>query len=174
MIKTERLILRNLKKSDAPSIAKYANDYEVSKWLAKMPYPYTVENANWWINHANDKAKEIPRTDYTFGIDLNGEIIGGIGIHEISDRIGEVGYWIGREHWQKGYGSEALKAIVDYASDIGLRGLYAKVYVGNPSSGKLLEKCGFKQDKSFKGKVICKADGIEHDDLKYDLQLAKD
>jgi RimJ/RimL family protein N-acetyltransferase len=56
----------------------------------------------------------------------------------------ELGYWLGVEHWGKGYATEALHAVIDYAfTDLGYPALSAAARVTNPLSRRVLEKCGF-------------------------------
>jgi len=173
-IKTKRLILRSLKMNDAKDIAKAANNLNISKWLLVVPYPYTLKDAKGWIKHSEEKAKEKPRKDYSFGIELKKEkrIIGGIGLHKVDTYQGtaDLGYWLGQDYWMKGYGSEALEKVIDLAfNKLKLRKLEAGVFAGNPSSGKLLEKYGFKQEGLRKQSRRCKADSIIKDEYLYGL-----
>ena len=50
-IETERLILRNAKRTDWKDIVDNINDLEVSKNLAQVPYPYKKKDAINWVNH---------------------------------------------------------------------------------------------------------------------------
>ena len=167
-IETERLILRKPELSDAESIAKNANDIEVSKWLLVVPNPYTLKDAISWIKSFDD-----PKEGYSFTIELKSEkcIIGGMGLHKIDleKKRADVGYWIGSNYHRKGYGSEALAAIIDFAfNKLELKVLEAGVFEGNPSSGKMLEKFGFKIVGESKT-VTCKADGRRVQDIPYKL-----
>ena len=56
----------------------------------------------------------------------------------------ELGYWLGVDHWGKGYATEALHAVIDYAfTDLDHAALQAGARVTNPASRRVLEKCGF-------------------------------
>src|SRR3569623_1220984 len=60
------------------------------------------------------------------------------------DDTPELGYWVGAPYWGKGYATEALLAVVDYAfSDLGHEALQAGARVTNPASRRVLEKSGF-------------------------------
>ncbi|MBS3091662.1 GNAT family N-acetyltransferase [Candidatus Pacearchaeota archaeon] len=147
-IKTTRLILRSLRKTDAINIVKNLNNLNVSKWLLVVPYPYRMKDVLWWINKNLKSSKKI-KDSYEFGIILNStkECIGEIGISHISQFQGTaiISYWIGQKYWRQGYGSEVLKAIIGFAfTKLKLRRLEARVFEGNPSSGKLLRKFKFK------------------------------
>jgi RimJ/RimL family protein N-acetyltransferase len=60
------------------------------------------------------------------------------------DPAPELGYWIGVRFWGQGYGTEAVRAVIDWAfTDLGHDALQAGARVTNPASRRLLEKCGF-------------------------------
>jgi len=171
---TKRLILRPLKDSDAKSIVENIDDLDVSKWLLAVPYPYKLKDAKDWIKKNKENWREKNKDDYSFGIELKEEkkIIGGIGIHKINKFQGKanIGYWIGKKYWRKGYGTEALKAILDFAfKKLKLRRIEAEVFVGNSSSGKLLEKFGAKKEGLKRKACKCKADNKIKDKYVYGL-----
>jgi len=173
-IETERLILRQPNKADISDVVRNLSNLEVSRWLLVVPYPYTRKDAQWYINHCAEKLKKKPRTDYSYWIELkeSGEVIGGIGLSGIKfdQGTGTIGYWLGTSHHRKGYGSEALEALIDLAfKRLKLRRLEAGVIVGNPSSGVLLEKYGFKLEGLKRKAVIPKATGKIVDEHIYGL-----
>lgn len=173
-IKTEKLILKELTKKDIKSIVENANNLNVTKWLLIVPYPYKIKDAKFWIKDSQKKAKEKPRKDYTFGVELKSErkIIGGMGLHKVDrfQKKAEVGYWLGEKYWRKGYGSEALNEILKLAfNKLRLRRIEAGVFYGNTSSGKLLEKFGFKKEGLKRKACKCKADGKIKDEYIYGL-----
>src|SRR3989338_1208912 len=144
-IKTKRLLLRPLRNADADSIVENVNNLNVSRWLLVVPYPYNKKSAMVWINGNKKKMRKKEKDDYSFGIEIleENKIIGGIGIHRVDSyqKTASVGYWLGEKYWNKGYCSEALKAVIDFGfRKLKLNRLEASVFVGNPSSGRLLEK----------------------------------
>ncbi len=173
-IETERLILRSPSKQDISDVVRNINNLAVSKWLLVVPYPYTRKDALWYVNHCEEKRKEKPIKGFNYGIELKQthEVIGGISLSPIKPDQGSssLGYWLGTSHHGQGYGSEALEALIDLAfKKLKLRRLEAGVFVGNPSSGKLLEKYGFKQEGCKRKACICKADGKIKDEYLYGL-----
>jgi len=171
---TERLRIRYLKNSDKKDLIKNINNLEVSKWLLVVAYPYKSKDAKGWISYCQKQDKKKKRDAYDFGIELKEEkkIIGGIGINKIDNFQGtaSVGYWLGKEYWRKGYGSEALNEILKFAfNKLKLRRIEARVFSGNPSSGKLLKKFGAKLEGTGRKAVRCKADKKIKDDLIYGL-----
>ena len=69
-----------------------------------------------------------------------------------------LGYWVGREFWGRGVGTQALALLVD---EVSVRPLYAHVVVHNVGSIRVLEKCGFRRGRVQEAKAPAPDDGIE-------------
>ena len=145
-IQTKRLILRHPVEVDAPSLVARLNDFEVSKWLAQVPLPYTHTDADEWI--------QLCKTDMlklNFSIHLDGNLIGGVGLTAQPDGSHELGYWLGRDYWGFGFATEAATALVDYGiTERKLGTIIATYFVGNDISARILSKLGFKTSGSKK------------------------
>ena len=62
----------------------------------------------------------------------------------MSDHEAEIGYWLGKDFWGKGYATEAVQSVVAYAfEELSLVRLWAGAYQENTPSQRVLEKCGF-------------------------------
>jgi len=171
---TKRLILRDIKKSDANSIRKSINNLNVSKYLLAVPYPYTKENAEWWVNHCAERQKEKPKTSYELGITIkpSDKIVGGIGLSKVNkkEKTAGVGYWISERYWRKGYVSEAVKKIIEFAfNKLKLKELIIPVFVENTGSNALAKKVGGKFIKRKKKACIAKSTGKTHDENIYKI-----
>ena len=143
-IKTQRLVLRPWKPEDEKALLRHANNRNISIRLTdRFPYPYTRKDARRWIRAA--ERASFPPTQ--FAIVLDGEAIGGVGFERKNDLerfTAELGYWLSEMHWGKGYTTEAVQALADYAfSRFDFVRLQARVLEGNPASGRVLEKAGF-------------------------------
>src|SRR3989339_5458 len=173
-LKTKRLLLRPPRMMDIDEIIEGAGNLEVSKWLLVVPHPYKRKDVIDWIKKKQKQEKQKKKENYQFGIILreNNAYIGGIGIHHIDMKQGtaEVGYWISQSQWKKGYGSEALEAVLDFAfNKLKLRRLEAGVIKGNPGSRVLLEKFGFKLEGTKRRAIIPKSTGKITDEHIYGL-----
>jgi len=171
---TKRLILRPLRISDANDVVQNINNLEIVRWLGSVPYPYKKKDAIWFINDSKKKMKEKHKTHYQWGIELKSEkkIIGGISLDRINlfSKKSHTGYWLGENYWRKGYGLEALRAVLKFAfNNLKLRKIETGVFVGNPSSGKLLEKVGAKKEGILRKTIKVKADGQIYDEILYGL-----
>jgi RimJ/RimL family protein N-acetyltransferase len=139
VLETKRLAMRAPRLEDAKTVAALANDRRIAENVARIPHPYQVSDAEGFVAGANK-----PGGECVFLITLrNGTVIGACGImtHENAP---ELGYWLGVPYWGKGYATEALHALIDYAfTDLGHEALQAGARVTNPASRRVLEKCGF-------------------------------
>jgi RimJ/RimL family protein N-acetyltransferase len=73
------------------------------------------------------------------------ELIGSIGFGRRPSGRVELGYWIARPHWGRGYATEAGRAVLAIARDaLRVRRLEAGHFTDNPASGRVLEKLGFR------------------------------
>ena len=144
ILKTEKFILKPLKKGDEENIVRNANNRKI--WInitEVFPHPYTLKEAKKWIKECNKK--ENKKTH--FGIVVDEKLCGCISFSLKKGsfrKTASVGYWLGEEYWGKGIMSEALKLIVDYAShNFNIVRLEAGVFEWNPASARVLEKNGF-------------------------------
>jgi RimJ/RimL family protein N-acetyltransferase len=131
---------------DAESLARHANDREVWRNMRDLfPHPYDLAAARAWL------ARVVPeRPVRMFSIEVEGEAAGGIGVTPFTDvyrRGGEIGYWLGRAHWNRGIVSEALRAVTAYAFEtLDLVRVEAAAFAWNPASMRALEKAGYARE----------------------------
>ena len=139
-IRTKRLILRKpTKKISKQLIVSQIGDWEVTKWLSGVPYPYTEESAEEWLNN-------ISGDDLLFSIFLNNSLIGGVGLTPEENNDYDLGFWIGRDYWGKGYVTEAAMALIQFAKkELKLKQIKACHIKGNTSSSNVLRRLGFKE-----------------------------
>lgn len=146
--------LRPFKESDLESLVKYANNYNIAKNLTgKFPHPYTVENGRQFIAIAN---KNKPHN--ILSIDVNGEVVGAIGIHPQEDimcKNAEMGYWLAEPFWGKGIVTSAVKQMTEYGfKNWDIDRIYARPFGSNIGSQKVLEKAGFQLEARFKNTIF--------------------
>lgn len=171
-LETERLILKRIKKSDAeeafrnwtndPKTARYVlwdvhKDVEVTKelfkiWEEEYKEPYTYK----WVVYV----KEL------------GEIIGTIDVvrKNINTRICEIGYCYGSKYWNKGYGTEALKAVLEFLfNEVGFELIEIHHQEENIASGRVMQKAGLKYETTLRSRLIDKETGNRANLVVYSL-----
>lgn len=138
VLATKRLFLRPPRGEDSAALVRLAGDVRVAGNTARIPHPYRVQDAEAFVAAANSRAAEA-----TFAITLDRILIGACGV-DVREDGPEIGYWIGVDHWGKGYATEAVRALVEHAFvKLGHQALVAGARVSNPASRRVLEKCGF-------------------------------
>jgi 8-oxo-dGTP diphosphatase len=145
-IETERLVLRRFEPADVTTLVPLIGDWNVARWLTRVPHPYTEADGHAWIEHC--RAAHESGTDLNLAIAsrVGGDLIGGIGL--LAD--GEFGYWIGQRYWRRGFGREAASALVSWASaHSGATHIFAFVHPDNAASRKVLQAAGL----SYEGDV---------------------
>ncbi|HOW31850.1 MAG TPA: GNAT family N-acetyltransferase [Bacteroidales bacterium] len=145
---TERLIMRPFAVTDGPIVRELAGNVKVAENTLNMPYPYPEGEAEKWI--ATHNAEFIEKRNLVLAIcnKDNSLLIGCIGLQfNLALGNAELGYWIGEPYWNKGYATEAARAMIRYGfKKLGLHKIFANVYVTNPASAKVLKNCGMKQE----------------------------
>ncbi len=163
-IETDRLILRKYRLEDVDDVVEGLNNLNVSKWLAKVPYPYTKEDAIKYIN------KSIDNNLYNFAIVLKSEnkVIGAAQLSNIDLENGVSsggGIWINEKYQGQGYGSEAFGARIKYAFEVlGLRRLENGYFKDNVRSRDMQLRFGFKNEGIRREKFVSKATGNLEDE----------
>lgn len=134
-IATKRLILREPSLDDAPSYALGVSEYEVARFLTPLPYPYTLAMAMDWLRQARPATPERS----LLVIDLPGR--GVIGCVSLLD---ELGFWIARPHWNRGYVTEAASALLDWHfADAEAAAVSCSAHHNNAASLAVQHKLGF-------------------------------
>ena len=160
--------------SDLKDIVEGIGDFDVSKMLAKVPYPYNKKDAESFIKRRIKKWKEKDLDDYLFMIELKSEkkVIGAIGIHKVDkfSGTGETGSWINKKYWRNGYMTEAKIVVNDFAfNKLKLRRLDSPVFRDNKASNATQLKMGYKLEGMKRKSGRSKASGKIHDNNIYGL-----
>ncbi|MBI5030271.1 MAG: GNAT family N-acetyltransferase [Chloroflexi bacterium] len=145
-IETERLILRAPIPADAQSIFNaYAQDPEVTRYLTWQPHQ-SVADAERVI--ANSIAAWEQGTSFPYVIKLNdsGQVIGMIRVNIDRFKV-ELGYVLARAYWRKGYMTEAVRGVIDWAfTQPHIYRVAAVCDVENAASARVMEKAGMKRE----------------------------
>jgi ribosomal-protein-alanine N-acetyltransferase len=153
---TARLILRRFAPEDAAGVQRFAGDREVAANTINVPHPYPDGAAEMWINSHAALWEE--RQGMTLAVTerASGALVGAIGlIITAADRRAELGYWIGRPYWNRGYATEAGRAVLEYGfGPLGLHRIMARHLARNPASGRVMQKLGMTQEGVLRGHVL--------------------
>lgn len=143
IIETERLILRPITLDDAEACFSWNSDDRVAKY---MSYPRCTDISQTidWIKSTLTDEQE---WNWAFVLKAENKVIGtgGIGPNKFMEGYWGIGYNLHYDYWHKGYCTEAMRAIVDFAhNELGVNKICSDHAIDNPRSGKVMEKLGLK------------------------------
>lgn len=155
LLETERLILRPLSYDDSDRIEELAGDYDVAKSTLNIPHPYPKGSAIHFIKsilttERNNKVVMFAVTEKDSQL-----LIGLINLNLApAYKRGELAYWIGKQYWGRGYGTEATKALLEYGfNHKNLNRIFAASFTCNAGSWRIMEKVGLKHEGTLKQHV---------------------
>lgn len=185
LLQTERLILRRPTIQDAqaifsshPTPTSQKDDTQSSELL--FPPPNSIQDTLNFIQSSNEQWEK--KMGYVFIVCSKvdgGSVIGGVGLSlaksltgvdddngsaefksksKLPEGVARVEYYIKKEQWHKGYATEAVKKMIDFASEIGVTKLVAKVEPDNLASIRVLEKCGFQEEDGMESEMLALSD----------------
>ena len=157
-LETERLILRELKTNDVENIFEYASIPEVAEYVQWYPHK-TKEDSLGFINFALEQF--FTGASLIWGIVLKSEnkLIGSIDLRDwkSDNKCSDTGYVISKNYWNKGFVSEALRAVINFAfEELHLNRIEAHCEEENKGSWHVMEKCGMKYEGTLREKVFIK------------------
>jgi len=150
-IRTERLLLRPTRTTDAGAALDIFSDFETMEYWSNEPIN-TVDEAQQLIEDDIKWAALESTCNWAIALPETDLYIGKISLFQISkqNRRGEVGYLLNRKHWGKGYMSEALSAVLSIAFNVmDLHRIEADTDPENKPSLALLERFGFVREGLF-------------------------
>ncbi len=148
MLDTDRLRLRPFALDDAPVVRQLAGAWEVADPTLYIPHPYPEGAAEEWIGtHARDAAAG---DAFTWALErrddaaLLGAISLGVGAYH---HRGDLGYWLGVPFWNRGYTTEAARAVLAFGfGPLGLRRVQAGIFPRNAASMRVMEKVEMRRE----------------------------
>ena len=146
MFQTKRLILRKWTEADADSLYEYAKDPDVGPAAGWQPHGSREESIaviRNVLNGAECYAVCEKGSDKAIGsIEL---IMGGRGRRPENKGECELGFWLGKPFWGRGYIPEAAEELLRHAfENLGIETVWCGYYDGNEKSRRVQEKLGFR------------------------------
>lgn len=166
---TERLVLRELRQSDAADVLVFRGDPIVQKY--DDPIIHTVGESRTFIEELHDEYRS--RRGINWAVTQPGRdvVVGIFSLHHWSrhHRRAEAGYGLAHAYWGQGIASEALRAVLRFGfRQLDLNRIYAQTIADNHESVRLLERLGFLREGTFR-RHSWEDDGTFHDSAMYGL-----
>ncbi|OIR09387.1 MAG: hypothetical protein BEU05_02630 [Marine Group III euryarchaeote CG-Bathy2] len=139
---TERLCLRPCREPDLESLTATIGEPAVSDWLCNLPQPYTLADAREFMQRT-----AAPGAGWEGIIALrdSGTLVGGVRLTIVGDKEADLGYWVARARWGRGYATEAAVALLEWGfHELALQRVIASTLPGNLPSQRVLRQLGFR------------------------------
>jgi [ribosomal protein S5]-alanine N-acetyltransferase len=125
-----------------------AGDRDVPKTTLALDHPYELSSAENWIATHQDGFEKGKQVVFAITLKESGELIGAMGLGlNLDQELAELGYWIGKPYWSRGYCTEAAHAVLHFAfTEFRLNRIYAHHFSHNPASGRVMQKVGMRHE----------------------------
>lgn len=153
-IKTERLLLREIRKSDTSAILDIFSRDEVTEHYDCYPFADESQASN-WVNWNISAYEEKGCKGFRWAISLLDrpeQLVGSCGIHSVNQNFYslEVGYELHPSFWGKGFATEAVAAVINHCFShdfpVRINRVSATTDIVSPQSVSVLSKLGFKEE----------------------------
>lgn len=170
---TDRLRLRAFTQDDVREVTKHCSDYEFAKTTLALPWPYAREDAVTWIESHSSLFAEMKALVLAIEMRDSHELVGSIALRfQPPHRGAEIGYGVYRPFWNSGYATEAAREIIRAAfEEFDLNRVESHYFACNPSSGRVMQKCGMICEGTMRQKVI--RFDTTHDTIHYAILRAE-
>ncbi len=136
-------------------VQRLAGERAIADTTLTIPHPYLDGMAEAWIATHADAWAQRDRATFAITSEADG-VIGAIGLHfRPAHRRAELGYWIGRPFWNRGFATEAARAMIAFGFEaLALNRIHASHLTRNPASGRVLAKAGMRFEGILRQHVI--------------------
>jgi [ribosomal protein S5]-alanine N-acetyltransferase len=150
LLQTKRLTLRDIEPSDCPIIFEFANDGSISRHL-RFGSISSESGTQEYVAKAMAARDASPRLSYKLAMSIKPltKMAGScwMDIEDPQSRNASIGYFVEQRHWNKGYATEMLRALVQFGfEELQLHRIYGNCDAENPATRRVLEKVGMRQE----------------------------
>ncbi len=163
VLETKRLRLRSVSRRDARDIYAYASDPEVARYVLWEPHR-SLSDTRAYIRYVRSLARRGLPSSWAVEDRASGRVIGTVGFmwYAESSRSAEVGYSFSRDFWNQGIATEALRAVIASAfASLPLNRIEAQHDLRNPASGRVMLKCGMRQEGILRQRIMNKGEYVD-------------
>lgn len=155
-LQSRRLLLRPFSLDDASTVQELAGDYAIADTTLMIPHPYEDGMAEQWISEHSVKFEEGMLVAFAIVLRETSQLVGAVSLTVDKDQHkAELGYWVGKPFWNRGYATEAARLIVEYGFDqLQLNRISSRYLVRNPASGRVMQKIGMVHEGTLRQDTI--------------------
>jgi len=161
-----RIYLAEMDEDDAKKLHEYSKEPKLNEFSGPYKASESIEKALEYIR--NSKKNILEKKSYILGIyeKNTNEFIGTIGFFDLDDenKSGEIGFWVTKKYWNKGYMTEAIKIMTNYIfKELKYHRVFAHFHELNKAVGRILSKAGYEKEGELKEALISKERKYYHD-----------
>jgi RimJ/RimL family protein N-acetyltransferase len=156
-LETERFFLRPVLEDDVDDIYQNVKDYDIARWLISVPHPYPEDGAIKYIRECHELMKKGLSYELPIKLKATQEMVGIMAVLKVDrkNRNAELGYWIAKKYWRKGFATEAGLRVLEFGFNVlNLERMYAKCIPENNASRRVMEKMGMKYEGTFRHEIL--------------------
>lgn len=145
--------LREINADDADFMMQLVSDPKVTRFIPGM-----IQDREMLISWI----QSLGTTDHEYIVEIEGtdELIGECSLTEQGE-TGEIGFMLLPKYWHQGYGTEVVNSLIDKAQAMKIKELSATTDERNRAAIRLLQSCGFKEEKSGWMVMLSESEGDE-------------
>ena len=146
----DQVHLSEFRSSDKDALVAHLNDRDIYDRTLRIPFPYAEKDADDWLALVAKVTQQQGRPIHWAIRSADDALIGGCGFDGFQvgkSHRAEVGYWLAKPFWGRGVMTAVVQRLCRHAfEEFGLVKVTAHVFLHNPASARVLEKCGFQQE----------------------------
>ena len=157
-LQTAHLILRPVRRRDAEAMYAYARDADVSRYVLWEPHRSIMDTRE-TIGGIRRQYRHGWPSSFAIALRDTDRMIGTIGYMwlNLENHSAEIGYSLAKEHWNRGYMTEALTELIRYSfQTLRLHRLEAQHDIRNPASGRVMQKAGMLYEGTLRDRLRSK------------------
>ncbi|OQA48085.1 MAG: Ribosomal-protein-serine acetyltransferase [Firmicutes bacterium ADurb.Bin300] len=156
---TDDLCLRKCSQKDIEEFYRLAVNPNVTKFV-QWDNHKSIEETISYVTSLEEEFSKGDRMTWAICSRAADVFMGLVSLSQINEKnfSAEAGFWLGEEHWNNGYATQALKAVIDYGlyGNLNLHRIYARHFVEHLACGRVLQKAGMIFDGVERGSVYSK------------------
>ena len=167
-IRTPRLFLRPPLFEDAARLSELSSDFDIVKMTSRMPFPNPPDSVRAWM-------ASLSRGEELASVALLDNAPIGVCSHMFGEAPGvsEIGYWVGKPYWSRGFATEMLRALIRSGFEThGLHAINIRHFTDNSASARVIAKCGFIATHTSTGPSLARGTGIDAHNYRLSLDQA--
>ncbi len=146
----DQIHLSGVQSSDKAAIIEHLKERDIYETTLRIPFPYSDADADAWLTRVAELTSQQGRPVHFAIREADGSFLGACGFDGVEvgkSHRAEIGYWLAKPFWGRGIMTAVVQRLCQHAfEEFSLTKITAQIFPHNPSSARVLEKCGFQQE----------------------------